>query len=117
VGEDEEGVRKLLQLVLSEGGFVVLMASNGAEALRRYQEQADQIDLVLLDVQMPNLDGPETLVELRKVNPSVRCCFMTASSGRYTYEELMRYGAERIFDKPFNSLQDLVRSLRELVAA
>lgn len=118
IGEDEEGVRKLLRLVLEEGGLAVRLAATGTEVVAQYRidrAQGAKIALVLLDVQMPGLDGPGTLIELRKINPGVRCCFMTASSGEYNYDQLTALGAERVFDKPFNSLKDLVQSLRNLL--
>lgn len=117
VGEDDEGVRKLLNLVLEEHGFSVLLAATGQEAVHLYRQHKDSIDLVLLDVQMPKMDGPHALVELKKINPAVRCCFMTASSGPYSTEDLLRLGAERVISKPFASLGELVELLHEIAAS
>lgn len=116
VGEDEEAVRKLLKIALEDHGFTLILAANGREAIDSYRKEQERIDLVLLDVQMPELDGPQALVELRKINPAVRCCLMTASSGPYSYEDLHQLGVERIFEKPFSSLNELARSLHELAS-
>jgi CheY-like chemotaxis protein len=59
------------------------------------------VDLVLLDVRMPELDGPQTLAALRKENPTLRCCLISGHSGTYTREQLLSLGAEHYFNKPF----------------
>lgn len=116
IGEDEEGVRKLLKIALEERGFEVMLAANGREAAALYGQHKSEIDLVLLDVQMPEMDGPHALAAMRKLNPAVRCCLMTASSGPYTYQELHQLDADRIFEKPFPSLQELASVMHMLAA-
>ena len=102
VVDDDRGVRNLLDIVLGEHGLTVWLTADGDQALKTYIDHSAEIDLVLLDVRMPGRDGPETLEELRKLNPLLRCCFMTADSGRYTENELMALGAEYIFFKPLS---------------
>src|SRR5262245_55107189 len=66
VVDDEPMIRKLLQLQLQQQGFGVLVAADGREALVLYQARRSTIALVLLDVRMPDLDGPQTLAALRQ---------------------------------------------------
>jgi CheY-like chemotaxis protein len=68
---------------------------------------------VLLDVNMPGLDGPTALAWIRRIDPQVRCCFMTGFSAEHSAEELMALGAVRVFDKPFR-LDEIIRTLAEL---
>src|SRR5438105_13060904 len=66
VVDDEPHLLHAVQLYLEDEGFTVLTAANGQEALRKIREQLP--DAVVMDVQMPGMDGFETLQELRKVS-------------------------------------------------
>jgi CheY-like chemotaxis protein len=114
--DDDLAVRTLLNLVLREHGFAVWQTADGCKALKAYQGHRDDIDLVLLDVRMPGLDGPQTLAALHQLNPQLRCCFMTGDWGRYSEEELMERGAERIIYKPFR-LDQVAQLLHKLISA
>jgi DNA-binding response OmpR family regulator len=104
----------MLELALRQFGFSVRLAGDGQQALEVYRRHSDSIDVVLLDVQMPDLDGPGTLVALRRVNLSVPVVFMSADTGRYSVEDLLASGARRVFQKPFN-LDELSQFLWQLV--
>ena len=101
VVDDEPTLLALLEAVFRRRGFRVWCAASGEAAVRLYEAQQADIGVVLLDVCMPNLDGPGTLAGLRQVNPSVRACFMSGFTGRYSVEDLFALGAVRFFDKPF----------------
>ena len=116
VVDDDLGVRTLLEIVLRQHGFAVWLTEDGYQAMHKYRGRRDDIDLVLLDVRMPELDGPQTLAALQQLDPRIRCCFMTADVGRYTEQELMERGAERIIYKPFR-VDEVVQILRGLVGA
>jgi DNA-binding NarL/FixJ family response regulator len=70
------------------------------------------IDVVLMDVQMPGLYGPQTFTLLREIDPHVRCVFMSGNTGRYSAEELIALGASRVLSKPFASMAGLAQTLR-----
>lgn len=100
VVDDERLMRTALALWLREAGCRVWAAEHGGRAVQLYRSLHADIDLVLLDVWMPGLDGPETLRALRAVNPQVRCCFLTTGSPRYTEEQLLCAGAILVMLKP-----------------
>jgi CheY-like chemotaxis protein len=116
VVDDEPVVRDLLELALRYRGFEVWVAAGGAEALRVYQRHRDDIALVLLDVRMPGLDGPQTLDALQQIDPAVRCCFMSGELGGYEASDLLNRGALLLFPKPFR-LMEVAGMLRHLVDA
>jgi CheY-like chemotaxis protein len=110
VVDDSEPLRRLLQTALGRAGFETVLAANGHDACACLS-QRPAIDLALLDVRMPGLSGPETLVALRASRPNLPCCFMTGDPGDYDPAELVRMGALAVISKPFH-LADLVQSLR-----
>lgn len=114
VVDDDAGVRTLLNNILRQQGFAAWLAGDGKQAVELYQEWCAEIDLVLLDVRMPGLDGPQTMAALRRFDPEVRCCFMTGDSGDYTVNNLLEQGAARVISKPFH-LQDIMQLLGEMV--
>jgi CheY-like chemotaxis protein len=113
VVDDDPSVRILVQLCLERNGFDVWLASGGRAAISLYRKHRDRIDVVLLDVRMPDLDGPKTLEALRALNPGVRACFMSGDTGTYRPEELWQYGAACLIAKPFR-LEDLANVLRSM---
>jgi len=69
--DDDTMVRTVNERFLKHSGFRTLTAVDGEDGLRRYQEHATEIDLVLLDLTMPNLSGPEAFQQLRRWNPTL----------------------------------------------
>jgi CheY-like chemotaxis protein len=100
VVEDYAPVRQLLEIVLRDLEFDVRSAANGHEALEIYR--LGGIDMVLMDVQMPVLDGPKTLARLKEIDPDVICCFMSAHIGKYELEEIISLGGIGFLQKPFH---------------
>jgi CheY-like chemotaxis protein len=82
--EDEAAVRTLAKKILSQKGYRVLEASDGAIALRLAAAHVGEIDLVLTDVAMPNLGGRGMVEELRELSPGIRVLFMSG----YPKEEI-----------------------------
>jgi CheY-like chemotaxis protein len=114
VVDDAHMVRIMVQLGLERNGFGVWLASNGKQAIRLYRKHRDHIDVVLLDVGMPGLDGPGILDALLQMNPKIRVCFMSGDMAAYQLEELRQHGAAHVIAKPFR-LDHLANILRALV--
>jgi two-component system cell cycle sensor histidine kinase/response regulator CckA len=101
VVDDDPFLLPLLRTVLTCRGFQVWACRSGKEAHDIYREHHRSITVVLLDVCMPGLDGPNTLLELRRIDPAIRFCFMSGYTGAYTIDDLLGLGAVRFFEKPF----------------
>jgi CheY-like chemotaxis protein len=114
VVDDEHLVRIMVQMGLERNGFDVWLASDGPEAIELYRKHRESISVVLLDVLMPGLDGPQTLAALRDLNPEVRACFMSGDTGAYEVEWLRQRGAACVVAKPF-LLADLADILRQMI--
>lgn len=115
VVDDEEYLRGMLNAGMRQQGFAVWLAADGHEALALYRQQKKAIDVVLLDVRLPGLDGPQTLAALQQLNPRVRCCFMSGAVGDYTESSLRERGADAVFWKPF-CLPEVALMLWELAS-
>lgn len=100
VVDDESRMRKLVKDFLSINGYDVLEASNGEEAIDVFVENKD-IELVILDVMMPKMDGWETCTELRKIS-DVPIIMLTAKSDER--DELLGFdlGVDEYISKPFS---------------
>jgi CheY-like chemotaxis protein len=80
VVDDEAGVRVMIARMLSLAGYSVISAQSGEEALSIARDYAAPIDLVLTDVRMPEMTGPEMVDELLKLRPGMRVMYMSAYS-------------------------------------
>ena len=80
VVDDEPGVRVMVARMLTLSGYSVVSAQSGEEAITIAQEYAAPIDLVLTDVRMPVMSGPEMVTELQKLRPEIRVMYMSAYS-------------------------------------
>jgi CheY-like chemotaxis protein len=101
VADDDAAIRALLETGLRRRGFTVWVARDGREALDLYQQHADEITLVLLDVRMPVVDGADVLAQLRAWNPCLSAYVMSGHLGGYSEDELRHRGAAGVFEKPF----------------
>ena len=112
--EDEDAVRSVASRVLTNQGYTVLAASNGPEALSMAEKAGGRIDLVLTDVVMPDVGGPELAERLLDRWPDLRIVYMSG----YAQGDKFRPGnvpSERSFlQKPF-SADSLLFKVREVL--
>ena len=114
VAEDDERIRSLLIAVLEDAGYEVIVATNGVDALEAASGDGKKIDLLLTDVIMPKMGGPELADELEARNPGLKVVFMSGYS-----EEIVgdRLSAEHrvLLEKPFSlpTLLERVGSVME----
>ncbi len=112
VAEDEDAVRLLIRRVLERQGYTILLARDGEEALRLAHESATPPDVLLSDIVMPRLGGPELARRLRRDLPALRVILMSG----YTDDAYVLHGAidEHVvfLGKPFVP-DELTRAVRE----
>lgn len=101
VVDDEPFIRDLGRQLFTRFGYDVLVAEDGKQALEIYEETMDQIDLVILDLIMPNMDGDECLGRLLKLNPEVKVIISTGFSPNGPSREILQQGAKGLLPKPF----------------
>ncbi|MGB4069091.1 MAG: response regulator [Nitrospira sp.] len=112
VVDDQDQVRQLIRETLEQAGYEVEEASNGKEGVERYR--AKSADLVIMDLLMPDQDGLEAIMTLRREFPDTRVIAMTGASDTIGVLDLLdvakMFGARRTLHKPFelNVLLDTV---------
>lgn len=77
IAEDNAQVRELIKETLAESGYVVIEAKDGEEAVKKFQEDSDKIQLLVLNVVMPKKDGKEVYDEIKKIQPGIRAIFIS----------------------------------------
>ena len=114
--DDEQLIRLQIRSALELEGYVVHEAANGNEGLARIAEAAP--DVVITDILMPDKEGIETILELRRTHPKIRIIAISGG-GRTGNKDFLRtakhLGADRTLAKPFG-LAELLRLVRDVLA-
>ncbi len=110
--DDEAMILDVAQAMLGYLQFLVIPAANGREALQRFEENKDTIDLVILDISMPELDGFTCLRRIRQIS-EVPVLISSGLSQTITEDDVRHHRAQGILPKPFTleSLQQIVESI------
>ncbi len=104
VVDDEPLSRRSICRLLMREGHTTDAAGDGREALRIFEAKGEQIDIVLMDLDMPELDGHATLVEMKKRRPDTRVVFLTGFVTDARKRELYESGALSVLHKPCDSI-------------
>jgi two-component system KDP operon response regulator KdpE len=107
--DDEAAIRRALRPPLSELGFQIHEASRGEEALQLLH--STQVDVVLLDINMPGIGGIETLRRIRAAAPRLPVLMVTVLDGEEEKVEALELGADDYITKPF-SIRELIARIR-----
>lgn len=111
LADDNEGIRAAAREMLESLGYRVLLAVNGKEAVRVYRENAERIELVVLDVKMPALNGPEAYAQICKLRPDVPVIFTTGLSADLARFDSGQSKSVPVLQKPYR-LRTLSHTVR-----
>jgi two-component system OmpR family response regulator len=114
--DDDPSIRKIAEISLrAVGNWNVVSAEGGEAAIKTAQEEKP--DLILLDVMMPNMDGPTTFKRLREMNCSTPVIFVTAKVMKQEIDAYCKLGAIGVVTKPFDpmTLPDEIRAMTSSV--
>jgi len=111
--DDDSEIRNLFKWMLESAGYHVALGINGYDGLNKYH--AIHPDLIFLDIKMPEMDGVQTLQEIRKSDPEHHCpvLVLTGFSDNAHLHEMLRCGAQDFISKPFklDDLHDKIHSI------
>jgi len=113
VVDDERSMREMLSILLEREGYEAVEAKNGLEALQLFETSL--FDLVICDIQMPDLNGIDLLARLKKLAPEIPVLMITAFATAEQAVDAIKLGAFHYFTKPFNNdeIRALVRNALE----
>ncbi len=103
--DDEKNVRQYTGAMLTKMGYDVIYASDGIEAVEIFNERRKEIDLILLDLIMPEKSGKQTLAELQEIDPDIKVILFSGYSQEGIAAEIMENGVRDFIQKPFSSEQ------------
>jgi two-component system response regulator (stage 0 sporulation protein F) len=109
--DDDEQIRVFLRQVLEEAGYTVIEASNGHDGLRQFRQTPT--DLVITDLLMPDTDGLEVTVALRRASTTVKIIALSGGLGPWDYLDAAKFlGAHRTMKKPVTKA-DLLQAVQQ----
>jgi two-component system cell cycle sensor histidine kinase/response regulator CckA len=114
LAEDEQDVREVAREFLESGGYTVIEARDGAEALRNVEKREGAIDLVVTDMVMPGMTGQELTARLLQSRPDIRVLYMSGYSERAAVDSARGDSSMRLLAKPF-SRWALLRAVHEIL--
>jgi signal transduction histidine kinase/ActR/RegA family two-component response regulator len=112
--DDEEMIRKFAGEMLEIIGYTVMTAENGLKALEIYSQQAETIDLVILDLNMPIMNGIECLEAMAAVNPGLKALIATGYWVDSETKERLAKHAKGLISKPFKT-DEFLRLIRKIL--
>ena len=114
VAEDDETVLALAKHLLSFAGYTVLTAADGEEAIRVFEEHADEIDVVMFDVIMPRLGGKQALDRILELRPGLPHLFASGYSEDAVHTNFIQKRGLHLLAKPYQT-ETLLRKIREVL--
>ncbi|MBW1677726.1 MAG: response regulator [Deltaproteobacteria bacterium] len=112
--DDEDVILGVGEEMLKEMGYKVLMARTGKEAVEVYRKHKDEIDLVILDMIMPEMGGGEAYDRIKESNPKVKALLASGYSIDGQATEILGRGCDGFIQKPFN-VKELSGKIREIL--
>ena len=100
--DDEEDILSAIAAMMNRIGFKVFKATSGREAIELYKKESGSIDIVILDMIMPGMDGGETYLKLRTINENVRVVLSSGYSLQGQADNLLKWAGVGFIQKPFS---------------
>jgi DNA-binding response OmpR family regulator len=112
--DDEAVIKEVLQIAFEEAGWQVTKADTGEEGVRRLRES--EFDVLVVDKNLPGMSGVDFIREVRKQNRVIRVLMITAYGSVESAVETLNLGVDAYLEKPFPSVNDVVRAVKVAMA-
>ena len=112
--DDDETVIVVAGQIMESMGYKVLLARSGKEAIEVYEKNKDKIDMVVLDMIMPEMSGGEVYDRIKEINPNIKALLASGYSMDGQGQEILERGCNSFIQKPFN-IEQLSHKLREIL--
>ncbi|PKN11730.1 MAG: hypothetical protein CVU69_11295 [Deltaproteobacteria bacterium HGW-Deltaproteobacteria-4] len=114
LAEDDKSVRAMTMSLLTEFGYTVIEAVNGADAVNKFTEYRNPIDLLLFDLIMPKMNGKEALDEIRKIRPGIKAIFSSGYAPDTIRQKTSMADGVHLISKPAPPAE-LLRKVRQVL--
>lgn len=114
--DDEPAICEVTKTSLESFGYQVLTAGDGVDAIALYAEYKDKVDIVLMDMMMPNMTGSAAIQILRRMNPRVKIIAVSGLPSSDKVKEAMNVGSDTFLAKPYTA-QELLKTLHRVLHA
>ena len=105
---------EVVEEMFEQLGYELLVARNGKEAIETYQKNKEQVDIVLLDMIMPDISGSDTCDRMKELDPDIKVLLSSGYSLEGRATEIMDRGCNGFIQKPFK-MKELSQKLREIL--
>lgn len=112
--DDEEIVINISEMMLKRLGYKVLKAHNGDEGLQVFEENKSKIDLIISDLEMPEMDGREVMDKVREIDPQIKVILSSGALTDADEKEVLHKGFNGFIKKPYN-MNTLCDKMAELI--
>ncbi|MGN0487434.1 MAG: response regulator transcription factor [Acutalibacteraceae bacterium] len=109
VAEDESSIREFIAINLRLGGYQIIEAADGREAMEKFKENQDEIDIAVLDIMMPEYDGVEVCRFIRSISSNTGIIFLSAKTQEQDKINGLISGADDYITKPFSTTELIAR--------
>lgn len=114
LAEDDEFVREMTSSVLTDFSYTIIAAVDGADAVKKFAEHNDSIDLLLLDLIMPKMNGKEALDEIRKIRPGIKAIFSSGYAPETIQQKTAPSEGVHLITKPASPME-LLKKVRQVL--
>ena len=116
VVDDEYNIRSMMREIMEMSGLKVFTAGNGKDGVEMYKKYRDDIDLIIMDMVMPIMDGREAFLEIKKIDPQQKIFIISGYSQREDLEDMLEKGAVGFLRKPFQ-VKEIVSKVKEILGS
>ena len=114
--DDDDMTVDVSELILKTSGYDVVSAKSGKEAIEVYKENHSRIDMVILDMILPDMGGGDTYDRLKEINPGIKVLLASGYDIDYQGRDIMERGCDGFIQKPFN-MNELLEKIRGILTS
>ncbi|MBN2443543.1 MAG: response regulator [Spirochaetales bacterium] len=112
--DDEQSIRESVEIILTQLGYTITLSENGEKALEYYSKNWDKTDIVILDMIMPVMNGHETFLKMKEINPGIIALLISGYMVSENIQKALTSGIAGFISKPF-SRKEFTEKIRELL--
>jgi DNA-binding NtrC family response regulator len=114
--DDDEMIADVSEMILKNSGYDVVSAKSGKEAIEVYKENHSRIDMVILDMILPDMGGGDTYDKLKEINPGIKVLLASGYDIDYQGRDIMERGCDGFIQKPFN-MNEMLEKIRGILTS